>query len=239
MRIYILAFLMVMSSIFLYGQKNEISVNYGGAFTGWLDLQGKHMALSYKRNLNKHFALYASIAQASMNGQRLGLWQSDKFILGGDAIKPSLIDLSNQDNNNELVDKYVYPGSKTRYDPPHAINNSTCLDLGLNIKILQMGKMVLYGEGNIGFVNVEWTGVLKQQVLKIDSPAFISGIFLEEVVLNTTSHEHFLDLGYGFGLGINYKLKDALGFGINLHTNSYLNDAQNIIRWSGSIQVSF
>jgi hypothetical protein len=143
------------------------------------------------------------------------------------------LSLTNIDDNNELSDKYSSMGYRLRLDPPQSMMNTQSIDIGTKLNLLRGTKLDLYLEGNLSLINLEWTGVLLQQVVTIENNTWFNDVVMgkPDIVLNTASHEHFLDWGAGYGLGINYYFNSFLIIGANGHYNHYQNDAQNLLTW--------
>ena len=230
---YYFFFLFMIFSKITKAQNNDLSFAYGGSFAGFGDLQGKFMSVGYHHKVNRAFYIYGSLSQASMSGQAGSTFHSEKNMLGADNIHIPLLDITSLDKDNELSDKY-YVGGKMRLDPPYSMMNTKSLDVGVQLYLLRGSKLGLYIEGNLSLVKLEWTGVLLQQLVTIENNAWLNNVSTgkPDIVLNTPSHEHFLDWGVGYGIGVNYYLNSFLTVGANGHYNYYLHDAQNIVTWN-------
>ncbi len=218
-------------------QNNNLNFSYGGAFTGFGDLQGKFMSIGYNHKLYKPIHVYGVLAQASMSGQAGFIVQPDKRILGADNLHFPLLSLESIGTQNVLSEQYSSVGSKIRLDPPKSMMNTKNLDLGVQYYIVKGTKLGLYLEGNLSLVKLEWTGLTSQQLITIENDFWFNNVSSgkPDILLTINRQEHFLDWGLGYGIGINYYLSPFITLGANGHYNGYFNSAQNIVTWSAKL----
>lgn len=218
----------------------SLILHYGGSFAGFGDLQGKSLSIGYKHRLNKFINIYGVINKSSMSGNKLSYIHSDKLFLGLDYIGNSVIDINSFFTNGIIKnDRLLNLGSEQHYDPPFNLINQTNADIGINVRIYKNLKFEYYIEGNLSLTKLEVTGSSTQKDIYINTESWVNDqnvIFGTQspprlVVLEVPFQDHFIDLGFGYGVGIDYNLYDYFTIGVNGHYNQYLNDAQNFVTW--------
>jgi hypothetical protein len=237
-KIFTTLFITVIS--FAHGlNAQRIEVGYGTSFAGFGDLQGRLMSIGYNHSISNHISIYGQFVKSSMSGNKISYLFAGQPFLGLDYTSHPVLDINHFINNDDLINKKLLDiGSELHYAPPFSIINEAHFDLGTKISILRRGKFVYYIEGNLSLVNLEVSGTSSSRNVYInneswvnDPEVFMGPRVLREVGLTTSFQDHFLDFGYGYGLGIDYALYDYLIIGANGHYNQYFNDAQNFVTW--------
>ncbi len=216
-----------------------INVSYGGSFSGLGDLQGRYMSVGYMHILSKRISFYGSYQSSSMAGNKVSYYYAGRPFLGIDFTSESIIDINDIFNNVELINERLHDiGSSISYDPPYAMINEEHIDLGIHLTVFANEKFSYYIEGNLSLVKMEMTvpstflDVYINNESWINDPEIFTGPrVLRRVGLITSFQDHFLDFGLGYGVGVDYQLRNYLSIGANGHYNQYQNDAQNFITW--------
>ncbi len=225
---------------FSKSEAQSLTFNYGGSFSGFGDLQGKFMSIGYQQQLYKSIHIYGSISNSSVSGNKLSYIHSDKLFLGLDYTGNSVMDIKDFFNNGDITNNRLLSiGSEQHYDPPFFIISQKNVDIGLNIRIYKSKKIEYYVEGNLSLAKLELSGTAAQRDVYVNAESWVNdkNVFVglqippRLVVLETPSQDHFLDFGFGYGVGIDYKFFDYFTIGANGHYNEYLNDAQNFVTW--------
>lgn len=228
----ILTIVTVFFSSVVFSQNQTVQIAYGGSFAGFGDLQGRFMSIGLQHSFGKKISIYGSLNKSSMSGNKLSYLYAGKPFLGLDYFSESILDINDIFHNTDLQnDKLNSIGSSYSYDPPFSIINETHFDLGANISLLKKGKFNYYIQGNLSLVKLEVTGTSTNKNVYINNESWVNQPERVEVGLMTSFQDHFLDLGYGYGIGIDYNLYDYFIIGANGHYNQYLNDAQNFVTW--------
>lgn len=233
MKKYIIqSFLSTLMSLTLFGQNHYLFMSYGHAFTGAGDMQGKAFEIGYECKLKKPFSVFGSFAQSNLNsGLFLDAISANQLILGKTNLSPALLDLHNPSIGNDYSGRLPVNGSLSKSD----FANYKSLVVGAKFYCLNISKLHFVLDVRCSASKIETIfETSTSRFLIIDEKAWFNNVNntkYQPVIIPSILHDHFLDLGFGGGLALQYDITDNFKAEFNGSYSKYMKASQNLATW--------
>ncbi|MCB9308832.1 MAG: hypothetical protein H6567_02090 [Lewinellaceae bacterium] len=215
--------------IFSQNPKIGLKMQYGGSFFGTGDLSGKSMGLTlsylFKKRLTFNIG-YHNVHGSAGQGEIPLLYGGNYFAFRYNGNPVGFL------SNSEVlsyIDNNLYIGF-WETDTPERIATAQIFSVGVSYTIIDKNKFSFYTGLNCSILDYEY--IFETQKY------FVSYKSFDKTLIILTQQGHYLDLGLGYTLGLDYHIFSKLKFGPNFNLFYYPKSGDNVLTYGVALSLN-